>query len=80
MSIYSTQSPFPTPGRANTSSRAASSLGASIGSLPAVQQGLIAGELVQQWVTGDFSTLISVEHCKRLKNKNENVNDVLIKC
>lgn len=34
------------------------------GGLPAIQQGLVAGKLVQQWVTGDSSAVVSVEDWK----------------
>lgn len=38
-----------------------SSLDAPRGRLPAIQQGLVAGKLVQQRVTGDSSAVVSVE-------------------
>lgn len=36
-------------------------LGARCGRLPAVEKRLVAGKLVQQWVTGDSPTEVSVE-------------------
>lgn len=59
------QAQFPAARGAETRSGAASLLGAPGRRLPAVQQGLVAGELVQQWVTGDSSAAVSVEHLKR---------------
>lgn len=53
--------PFPAAGGAESPSGAVSSFGASSGRLPAVQQGLVARKLVQQWVTAASSTAISEE-------------------
>lgn len=61
LSADGAHAPFPTAGGAKSSSRAASSLGGTSRRLPAVQQGLVAGELVQQWVTGDSAAPVSEE-------------------
>lgn len=54
--------PLPAARGAQSGSGAAPSLGGDSGRLPAVQQGLVAGKLVQQWVSVDSSTVVSVEH------------------
>lgn len=51
---------FPTAGGAQSRS-GTSSLDARGGRLPAIQQGLVAGKLVQQRVAGDSSAVVSVE-------------------
>lgn len=65
LSADGVHAPFPTARGAKSCSCAASSLAATSRRLPAVQQRLVAGKLVQQWVTGDSSATVSVEDLKR---------------
>lgn len=70
--------PFQTTRGAETRSSTASSFGANSRRLPAVQQGLIAGELVQQWVTGRFSTAIGEEHLEKINKYDLDPNELRI--
>lgn len=54
--------PLPTAGGTSAVPGAAPSPGAARRRLPAVQQRLVAGQLVQKWVNGGWSIAISVEH------------------